>query len=69
MGLNKPADMPTKPMPVAFSLVDAEGKSPPAEAVSLKGAVSQALSVSGGSAVVDNLKPGLVRGKQDNRRS
>lgn len=69
VSLKKPADMPTKPMPVAFSLVDAEGKSPPAEAVSLKGAVSQALSISGGSAVVDNLKPGLVRGKQDNRRS
>jgi type VI secretion system secreted protein VgrG len=69
LSLKKPANMPTKPMPVMFSLVDAEGKSPPAETVTFKGATAQSLSMAGGTAVVDHLKPGLIKGTQNSRRS
>jgi hypothetical protein len=56
-------------MPVTFSLVDAEGKSPPAETVALRGTTAQSLSMTGGFATVGQLKPGLIKGKQNNRRS
>jgi type VI secretion system secreted protein VgrG len=63
--LKKPSNIPTKPLAVRLSLVDAEGKSPPAETVALKGVTAQPLSMPGGTAVVTNLKHGLIKGKQD----
>ncbi len=67
--LKKPSNIPTKPLAVRLSLVDAEVKSPPAETVALKGVTAQPLSMPGGTAVVTNLKHGLIKGKQDKRRS
>jgi type VI secretion system secreted protein VgrG len=69
LSLKKPANMPTKPMPVNFKLLDAEGLGPAADSLELKIAdAAQNLGLSAGSGMMPNLKPGLVRGKQPSRR-
>jgi len=66
-GWNKARELANKPREVKVKLLDADGNSPNTEMMSFKGVVFQEKTTAAGEVTLENVKPGILRGKQVKR--